>query len=54
MITQKELDNKYEAGTPWWRKDEIERYLCERHGQPTIYIRDHDIVIHTNNDTECF
>jgi hypothetical protein len=53
MITQKELDEKYPSDTPWWRKDAIERYVCERHGEPTIYIRDHDVVVHTQTETEC-
>jgi hypothetical protein len=54
MLTEKELDVKYEPGTPYWRKDAIERYICEKHGRPTIYIRDHDIVVHTDGEDECF
>ena len=53
MITELELNNKYPQNTPYWRKDEVERYVCERHGEPTIYIRDHDMVIHTLTETQC-
>ena len=53
MITELEMQAKYLDGTPYWRKDPIERYTCEKHNEPTIYIRDHDIVVHTNTDSEC-
>lgn len=53
MMTEEELSKKYDDGTPWWRRDAIERYVCEKHGRPTIFIRDHDIVVHADSDTEC-
>lgn len=53
MITERELDTKYPEGTPYWRKEAIERYVCEKHGLSTIYIRDEDIVIHADTDSEC-
>jgi hypothetical protein len=54
MIILHEVDlKKYPAGTPHWRKDPIERYECEKHGLPTIYLRDSDIVIHATTDSEC-
>jgi hypothetical protein len=53
MITENELDVKYPVDTPHWRKDAVERYLCEKHNEPTAYIRDIDMVIHTLSETEC-
>lgn len=53
MITEQELDTKYADDTPYWRKDEVERYLCEKHNEPTVYIRDIDMVIHSLTETEC-
>lgn len=54
MITEKELDSKYPADTPYWRKDKIEWYTCEKHNEPTVYIRDSDLVVHSITETECF
>lgn len=53
MITEKALDEKYPVDTPHWRKDGVERYLCEKHDLPTIFIRDLDMVVHTLTETEC-
>lgn len=54
MITQKQLDQKYAPETPWWRKDPVERFICEKHGESTIFIRDSDMVLHANSDSECY
>lgn len=53
MITEKELGRKYDSNTPHWRKDAVERYICEKHNQLTLFIRDHDLVVHANDETEC-
>lgn len=53
MMTQKQLDEKYPANTPHWRKDGVERYVCEKHNEPTIYLRDADLVVHSLVETEC-
>jgi hypothetical protein len=53
MLTEKQLDEKYPADTPYWRKDPYERYICTKHGQKTMLIRDHDLVVHTESEDEC-
>lgn len=52
MITEDELQNKYPVGTPWWRKDAIERFICNQHGESTILVRDNDLYLHANTTTE--
>lgn len=54
MITEKDLSTKYPAGTPYWKKDSVERYVCEKHNEPTVYLRDDDLAVHACDDTECF
>ncbi len=56
MIAEADLDTKYPEGTPYWRKDAYEKYICTKHGRPTVLIRDHDLVVHTDSeaDDECF
>jgi hypothetical protein len=53
-MTERDIKNKYPEGTPHWRKDPIERYVCEKHGEPTMFIRDADVAAHMNTDTECY
>jgi hypothetical protein len=52
-MTERELDKKYPVGTPDWRKNEIERYVCKKHGLRTILIRDAEIAVHINFPSKC-
>lgn len=45
--------NKYPEGTSEWDRDEVEHYRCDRHQKPTYYLRNADIVVHTD-ETECY
>jgi hypothetical protein len=53
MMTEDQMDEKYELGTPWWRKAPVERFVCNEHGQSTIFMRDNNLYIHADIETEC-
>lgn len=55
MITESQLNKKYPKNTPWYRKDPIEYYICDKHNQPAIFIRDADVIVHGDlSETECY
>lgn len=52
LMTEDENLAKYPHGTPAYKKDEVEHYRCWKHDKPTYYLRDSDIVVHSD-ETEC-
>lgn len=52
-ITEEQLTAKYADGVPSWRKDAVERFVCDEHKERTILIRDDDLYVHVDTETEC-
>lgn len=53
LISESESKSKYPEGTPYYQKESIEEYRCDKHGKKTYYLRDSDLVVHSD-ETECF
>lgn len=53
LLREDDFQNKYAYGVPEWRKNRVERFICNKHGLSTILIRDIDLYIHADEDSEC-